>query len=484
MTRKEIDKLIHWKDSDIKKPALLTGAKGVGKTFLAYDFAKAFFRGIIYINLERERACKDFFRPDDIDNTCSLLMKHCNLDDTIQPEDIILILDEVTYCTEALYMLSALQNSGKFPFIIIISSEPLYEYTDTYRIPVYPIEFDDFLRATANEWYIEAIITHYATNKQIPEIVHNELLILYELYMRIGGMPQLINEYLSFGSCVNLEELHNLLISSYQHNIIHKYKDSDALKMNQVLDSIPAQLMKENKKFQYKLIRKGTTHPMYKEAIKSLADRDYVLQCLKLSSEELRALLIHNTNSNNNSHSSNNSHSNRTTNSNSNNTSTISNSISNSISSSISNDISNSISNSNTIITTLNDNQYTHPNSFKLYMPDIGMLHSKLIEEELTPFNEINRKALLENYVAQTLHTNNYKLMFWESSSMAKVEFIIEKDNSLIPIEIHTTDNTRSKSISVLKQVYEFPYAIKLSTKNFDFSNGIKYVPYYAAFCI
>jgi predicted AAA+ superfamily ATPase len=98
--------------------------------------------------------------------------------------------------------------------------------------------------------------------------------------------------------------------------------------------------------------------------------------------------------------------------------------------------------------------------------------------------NEDITKALLENFVAQSLHNKGYQLAFWESDSMAKIDFLIRKDNQFLPIEIHSSDNTRSKSINVFKQKCDFHYAVKISSKNFEFSNQIKYVPYYAVFCL
>jgi predicted AAA+ superfamily ATPase len=90
----------------------------------------------------------------------------------------------------------------------------------------------------------------------------------------------------------------------------------------------------------------------------------------------------------------------------------------------------------------------------------------------------------LENYVAQSLKAKNYLFAFWESESMAKIDFIFLRSQDIIPVEIFEGDNTRSKSISVLKQKCSFPYAVKISSRNFEFSNQIKYVPYYAVFCL
>lgn len=445
MKRTAIDRLIRWNNTSDVRPVLLTGAKGVGKTYLAYDFAKAFFRHILYLNFEQDPHAAELFHANDPFEISSRLIKHFNLDtiadnknidqDAIPDEhdlieDKILILDEISSCPEALLHLTNLQFTGEFPKIIAITSRPFNnDELELYcHIPIYPMQFDEFLMALGKDWYKETILIHFETNKKIPDIVHKELLALHRLYLQIGGMPAIINEYLSFENLYNVPEQHGHIMGIYQHyqNLI-SYDDSQTLKMGQVLASIPLQLIKNNKKFQYKLIRKGTTHAMYKDAIQRLSDLNYIIPSYKITSEELS-------------------------------------------------DIYSIIDNKR-----LNINDIT---SFKLYQSDVGMLNSQLYNSIASPFNKETIKALLENYLAITLKSKGYPIIFWESVSMARIEFILVRDNELVPLEVFCDKNTRSKSISVLKQKIDFPYSIKVSAKNFDYSNNVKYVPYYAAFCL
>jgi len=429
LKRKLIDTLIEWKNSYDPnhktkrqvipyKPILLCGAKGVGKTYLAYDFAKSFFDQIYYINMENGEHLSGLFSKDE-----SVIES--------KPENTIIILDEIPFNSETMREIKQFLASRSYPFILAISSKPITdEGKEIFQtLPVYPMEFDEFLTASGNEWYIEVIMTHFASNKKIPEIVHKELLALHQLYLQIGGMPGAINEFINMASTINIMEQHRILVSAY-YDCIRKFNsDSEALKMKQVFDSLSLQLLKDNKKFQYNLIRKGTTSAMYKEAIQKLTENHYAIQCNKIAGIGLKE-----------------------------------------------EDASN----------------------FKLYLPDTGLLYTQIkeameaqtdlhVKSKQTGKNKMIRnrdKALLENYVAQSLQARGYSFGFWESNSMAKIDFIIEKDQSRIPIEIHCSNNTRSKSISVLKQHYQFPYAIKISSKNFDFSNQIKYIPYYAVFCL
>lgn len=432
MKRTAIDRLIEWNKASDVRPVLLTGAKGVGKTYLAYDFAKAFYKHILYLNLEHNQYTTEIFASNDPFLISNNLLKYFNLDiraeETFLVEDRILILDEISCYPEALQMLTALQYTGEFPKIIAISSRFVQKEEQRlyYHVPIYPLQFNEFLLAIGKDWYIETIFIHFDTNKKIPDIVHKELLALYNLYLQVGGMPGIINEYLSFNNLLNIAEQHSLLMGTYQHYQGLVNLDTDALKMNQVINSLPLQLTKSNKKFQYNMIRKGTTHAMYKDAIQSLTDHNYIITGYKISTEDLSSIY--------------------------------------------------SAEEIN-----LNVNDIT---SFKLYMSDIGMLHSQLYNKVPSPFNKETNKALLENYIAQALQSNGYPIIFWESDSMARIDFLLLKDRELIPVELFCDKNTRSKSVSVLKQNIDFPYSIKVSSKNFDYSNGIKYVPYYAAFCL
>lgn len=431
MKRKVIDELIKWKKLGGNQPILLTGVKGVGKTYLAYDFAKAFFEDILYYNFERDPGSSELFQSITTENSEAIKLKFPGLLN-IPSGNRLLILDEIKYCEAAIKLVNNPAFREHFPHIIAISSSPLAEadHLNFEKLPIYPMEFDEFLRATGNDWYIEAIITHFHTNKKIPDIVHKELLALHELYLKIGGMPSLINEYLNLSSLVNISELHGFITGSYHDYIQQEYANTDSLKMIQVFDSIPQQILKDNRKFQYKLIRKGTTHSMYKDAIRQLTEIGYVIRCNRISSDQLAQESFWLTEAGNNSESS-------------------------------------------------NEN-----NNFKLYLLDTGILNSKITKAHPGKERIYSQKSLLENYIAQTLQAKHYPFGFWESDSMARVDFITRREGELLPIEIFEGANTRSKSISVLKQKCSFPYAIKVSQKNFELSNQIKYVPYYAMFCI
>lgn len=436
MKRKIIEELIKWKTEDSGKPILLTGLKGVGKTYLAYDFAKAFFECICYVNLRHDRELIKLLSCKNPDILKEKLVTYLKLDESLPLDSRIIILDE----TEAVNVIPDLLTAGKiseiFRYIILISGKaPDLKSDRIVQISVNPLEFDEFLIATGNEWYIEAIVTHFNSDKKIPDIVHKELLELNRLYLCIGGMPGAINEYLNMSSVINVPEMHRFIVSLYNNDIKQNNTDSDALKMLQVYDSLANQLAKDNKKFQYKLIRKGTTHSMYKDAIQKLYDNYYVIKCSRISSQQLI-------------------------------------------------DLNNSVTISDRLSKMAEWQSIETNSNFKLYYPDTGLLYSKMQQIFGRSPSGSHIKAILENHVAISLAAGNYSFAFWESEAMSKLDFVYLKDDSIIPIEIFDGENTRSKNISVLRQKYSFPYAIKISSRNFEYKNDIKYIPYYALFCL
>ncbi len=427
LKRKAIDDLIKWKEENTHKPLLMIGAKGVGKTYLAYDFGKTFFKQIRYYNFEHDLSEFEN-RPINQGFCLKEYLLHLQLEIVQCTSESLYILDEIPLSEELMMFLEDVLSSGASPSIILITS-----YTNRFEIreqvqvlPIYPLEFDEFLRATNNEWYIELIMYHFESNRKIPEIVHSELLELHNMYLKIGGMPAAVNEYLNLSAMINIAELHKLQMGAYQAYLWRCFTESEALRMNQVYQSLSMQLKKENKKFQYRLIRKGTTQSMYKDAINTLMNLNYIIRCNRIETNHF--------------------------------------------------DFSIDFKNG----TWLADDA----TNYKLYYQDVGLLYMKLLPLNDPKEDKAVQKALLENYVAQSLIAKNIPFGFWESDSMAKIDFIISKENKLIPIELFTTDQTRSKSVSILKQHVSFEYVIKISSKNFEYTNGIKYVPPYSVFCI
>jgi hypothetical protein len=188
-------------------------------------------------------------------------------------------------------------------------------------------------------------------------------------------------------------------------------------------NSIPAQLAKENTKFQYKVVQRGGTATIFGEAIEWLILAGIALKCQRLEHGYIPI------------------------------------------------------------------NAYVDLINFKLYMADIGILtlRSKIpLQTILSPVEVDNTflGAMTENYIAQAFASKGYDLMYWQSDGKAEVDFVLQIDGAVIPIEVKKGKRNRSKSLGVFVEKYKSPYSIRISKKNFGFENEIKSVPLYAAFCI
>lgn len=434
MKRKLITKLFEWKESSDSRPILLTGARSVGKTYLVYDFARSFYTEYAYINVETDPFLYGLMLKHNPSQIEDGLKDYFHLSGSSGP--VLLILDEITVQPDLTRILKLLADCNTSFQIIVISSHRVVSIPndkDFYQLCLFPLDFEEFLVATGNEWYIEVITVHFKNNSKIPEIVHQELLTLFDLYLEIGGMPLAVNEYLGTNSVYNVSEQHRILVSSFISDTYNRTMEGDFLKISQVFNTIGRQLMKENRKFQYKLIRKGATQAQYSDALWYIQNSGYGMCCYKIP-EESEKLPV-------------------------------------------------SPAIISELLTEVQNNENGHI-SFKLYMFDTGIL-SSVLKTSHGLNDEQNRKGLLENYVAQSLASRGYPLLFWESGSQAKVDFIISKDNKFLPIEVRTTDNTRSRNVSIFrKQFPDIAESIKISTRNFEFTNHVKYVPVYAVFCI
>lgn len=292
MKRNAIKRLMEWKDSTDKKPIWIIGAKGVGKTFLMLDFAKSFYDGSIYINFEKDQHVRSLFQKEvysisDDRNLIELICESYQIKYEMAHQ-IVFLLDEITECPEAVTLLEdyAEMHTG-FSVIITGSSIekiPVNNINFEY-IKLYPLNFDEFVISTGSEWYIDIINAHFNNHRKIPDIVHDDLLNLFEDYLVIGGMPSAVNDYLINESTNNTNEIHENIRAIQYHHMIKSLSDTDALKTKQIMDIIPAQLYKDNRKFQYRMIRKGVTYNLFSAALHHITDNGYAISCNKMISE-------------------------------------------------------------------------------------------------------------------------------------------------------------------------------------------------------
>jgi len=432
MKRKISDKLIKWKNKPSgRMPLLLYGARQVGKTYILRDFGETHYENVAYFNLEINKTVSSYF-DENIEPNRIIQFLETEIQESILPGETLIIFDEIQSCERALTSLKYFNE--KLPDYHIICAGSLLGVAinrEQYSFPVgnvdsitmYPMDFEEFLWALSEEMLCNNIIDAYNNNEALPHALHAKALDMYKQYIIIGGMPRVVFEYIETSGYLTITDMQNKIINDYIADMSKYAENNESVKIRAAFDSIPVQLAKENKKFQYKLAKKGGTSSIFGASIDWLNFAGIVLKCERVE-QGLMPISV-----------------------------------------------------------------YRDLSSFKLYMGDVGLLtmksgisHSTILSSGTIENTFLG--SLTENYIAQALTCNNHNLYYWTDDGTAELDFILQKDDYIIPVDVKTGTRVRSRSLSIFKDKFKPAYSIRISSKNFGFENDIKSVPLYAAFCI
>lgn len=429
MQRKIIDKLIKWKNqTENKLPLLIYGARQVGKTYTLTEFASQNYSNMIYVNFEINPAMKSIFDGEiSQERIISFLETHFN--QQIQPDKTFIFFDEIQSCERALTSLKYFAEGKKNYHIaaagsllgVAINREKFSFPVGKVQIEtLYPLDFEEFLWAVDKKKLAEEIKILFKDNQPIPELFHQTAINLFNEYLITGGMPGVVVKYAADRDVQEIIEIKTNILNSYIADMAKYASPAESVKIRTAFNSIPLQLAKENKKFQYKLIKKGASASHFGVAIDWLCSSGIVKKCHRIEHGYVPL------------------------------------------------------------------SAYMDLSAFKLYMSDVGLLVQKsgLYPQSVSTLQNNFKGSLMENFAAQALSTNGYELFYWESKSIAEVDFVICINGQNIPIEVKSSDNVKSRSLNVYVNKYKPAYSIRISSKNFGYQNNIKSVPFYAAFAI
>lgn len=420
-----------WKNNPAKKPLMIFGARQVGKTYSVLAFGKENYEDMLYFNFENNTPLNSIFEKDlDVNRILTTLSALSGK--KIIPERTLIFFDEIQASPKAITSLKYFcENAPQYHIIAAGSLLGVSVNRESVSFPVgkidsltmYPMNFLEFLWATGNEVLSNAIEQSYSTNSPLNFALHEKAMDLYRTYLLVGGMPECILEYLSKKDFDFVRVKQNRVFNDYSSDMSKYSTKAEAVRHEAAFNSVPSQLAKENKKFQYSLIGSTARSRQYEDSIHWLTKAGVVIKCEKANEGKIP-------------------------------------------------------------IEFYKDNL-----SFKIYMSDVGLLTAKMMVPPQTLLSDINfggeaKGAITENYVAQQLAANGLNLYYWTSDNTAEVDFIVQLNEYAIPIECKSSDNIRSKSLRVFIDKYNPQYAIRISSKNFGFENGIKSVPLYAVFCI
>lgn len=450
MKRKITERLVDWKNRPGHKPLILQGARQVGKSYILEKFGEEHYKNYVRVSLDLVPDVRNFLKAN-INPLEVIAYLESLYNVRITPHDTLIILDEIQDCKRALLALKYFQE--EYPQYDIVAAGSLLgvavnkgekeqeedestsiggnEAENDFSYPVgkvdeltlYPMDFEEFLWATNNDVLAQKIREHYKTNEGLAESVHKMALDLYQKYLVVGGMPESVKIFVETHSFIECRSVQQTILNGYDSDMGKYAKPATTVKIKACWNSIPAQLAKENKKFQYKLAKKGGTAKIFGEAINWLILSGTVLKC-KL------------------------------------------------------------VSHGNIPLTAYEDDSdfkiYLSDVGLlgaKAQMPIPMLLNA--VETDNTFLG-----AVAENYVAQTLRANGIDLRYWKNDNTAELEFVIQDGMSVIPVEVKKGTKVKAISMKTFVQEYKSQIAYRISSKNFGFGNGIKSIPLYAAFCI
>lgn len=410
---------------------ILQGARQVGKTYSILEFGRTHYDNVAYFNFETNPKLNETFEENISPDYLIPILSHI-AGQTIVTEKTLIVLDEIQLCERALTSLKYFcEDAPNYHIIVAGSLLGVAVNRARFSFPVgkvdmktlYPMDMEEFMLACQEENLVQQIKHCFDNDIPLPSALHDVAMKLYRQYLVVGGMPECVRQFVQTKDYILVRHTQDTILTSYL-NDMSKYNNLNEIKKTRLTyDSITVQLSKKNTRFQYKLIKKGGRASEFENAIEWLTLSGIVSQVYK--AEQIKKPL----------------------------------------------------------------ENYKDIDSFKIYVSDLGLLCAKknlAANDVLYMVDEINdfKGGMAENYVQVQFTINGYKTYYWESERGAEIDFIIQRNGRLVPIEVKSADNTRAKSLNLYMNKYKPDYAIKLSAKNFAFEDGKKIVPLYATFCI
>lgn len=298
LKRKIEQKLLDWKNTPNHSPLIIKGCRQCGKTYSVRAFAKKYYKHEVYLNFFKNPNYSSIFEGSlEIDNLIILISALLGEKAIFEPGNTLLILDEIQECPEARTALKFFKEDGRFDVIGTGSLLGVKGYGKSPKsIPVgsetliemYPLDFEEFLWAKGITTEIIDFLKKYLLEEQpIPEALHNNLQQLLVQYVAVGGMPEVVKTFVLTNQMDKVLSLQRNIVSSYEDDMVKYASASDKPLIKECFLSIPKQLSKENKKFQYSVIKKGTKSSNFRGSLQWLEDVGIIARCYNINKPEL-----------------------------------------------------------------------------------------------------------------------------------------------------------------------------------------------------
>lgn len=420
MERKIESFLEKWKKDNNRKPLLIYGSKQIGKTYSVLEFGKKEYKNIAYFNTENNKRLIDIFKKERSVEKLVLSLSMLS-GETILKEDTLIVFDNVLDMDVVRALKSFSNDQNKYDIISITSKkEKLSEFKseELQFKSMNELDFEEYLWARKEKSLAKLIRKSFDKRKTCP--FHKVALELFHDYLETGGLPEVVKASLDGKSSYELDAIKQKILDVYKKEVALNKVLIDIPRGLEVIDSIPEQLSKDNKKFQYGLLGTGRRAKEYESCIKYLVNNQIVYRSNKVK------------------------------------------------------DIKSPLS------------SCRDKDSFKLYMPDDGLLFSMLhLNKKIMLTNEDMKEVMYENHIAKTLVENDYSIYYYQTEGKAEVNFVIQnRMGQIIPIELTTRVNSKAKSLSVFMKRFTVPEGYRITENNFSTKKDIRYIPIYALFCL
>ncbi|MGB4594474.1 MAG: ATP-binding protein [Anaerolineaceae bacterium] len=423
MFRLALEKLESWRESPKRKPLIIRGARQVGKTWIMKTFGQSHYLNVAYINFENNERMRNLFKDDfNIERILTGLQIESA---TVISSETLIIFDEVQEVPTALTSLKYFQENAPEYHILAAGSSLGVLLHQGASFPVgkvdfldlYPLNFIEFLIATGNQTLVNLMTTQdYALISSF----RTKFIDLLRTYYFVGGMPEAVQVYLDTKNPPQVREVQQRLLLAYEQDFSKHAPYDQMPKIRQAWNSMPAQLSRENRKYVYGLIKQGARAREFELALLWLQDSALIHKVFRATKPESPLTA------------------------------------------------------------------YQANTAFKVFLLDVGLLGalSKLDVISLLGGNEIFMQfkgALTEQYVFQQLISNNrYDLFYWSAENgMAEIDFIIQREGRVYPIEVKAEENLQAKSLKVYKQRFDPQKSIRTSMSDFRDEGWLINIPLY-----
>ncbi len=425
MKRKLLNQLITWKNKENRKPLILWGARQVGKTWLMKEFGKQCFSNFVYISFYNNKKTSQLFEAD-FDTKRIINALEVQYKAKINPEETLLIFDEIQEAPKVLEALKYFCEEASEYCIVCAGSLLGVRIHNGVSFPVgkvnelqlYPMDFSEYLSAMGNDRLAQAV-----SNPQNPLLrdLRDDYIKHLKNYYYVGGMPECVQAFSLRKDYSEAREIQNSILSQYEGDFGKHIEPKELPRIRMVWNALPMQLAKENKKFFLGQIKRGARMKDFEVAIQWLVDAGLIYKTYKATKPAIPL------------------------------------------------------------------KAYMDFSSFKIFMLDIGLLSamSELDADTIIDGSKVFvefKGALSEQFVLQQIISSTTYTPYYYAGdkSIYKTDFLIQKNGGIVPIEVKSGENTKSKSLRVFCDKFKPSYAIRLSTANYISQDWLVNIPLWA----